>query len=319
MQVVAILGGLGSQMFKYAFYIALKEKSQHDCYIDTSFYNVPRQGMWNGYELEKIFNVTAPDINTMIDRYSNASGWYPARAIQYMTAKEKIIYYDRGIPVFYGKGYPNYNILQKIMLRYYKQRKKYIERHRQGPDVYPEGYAEIQNSAYFDEFDHRSDKYFNECQNLVRQAYEFPEFSDRKNSFYGEKMLGEISIAVHIRRSDHMFDNKKLFERGFFKRAVNHIKKLTDKEKRCWYFFSDDISWCITNKDELGFDDTDNVVPVDWNRTEESYKDMQLMSYCKHNIIPISSFSWWGYYLSKHEKKIVCAPHGYWTDAEYHF
>ena len=60
MKVVAILGGLGSQMVKYAFYLDVKKKCKDEkCYIDTTAFHSLK--MWNGYELERIFGIRDED------------------------------------------------------------------------------------------------------------------------------------------------------------------------------------------------------------------------------------------------------------------
>ena len=73
-----------------------------------------------------------------------------------------------------------------------------------------------------------------------------------------------------------------------------------------FFVFSDDVEW--TKKYFKGC----QFVIVDFNRENQSYIDMQLMSLCKHNIIANSSFSWWAAWLNQFRDKIVIAPK-FWT------
>jgi hypothetical protein len=77
-----------------------------------------------------------------------------------------------------------------------------------------------------------------------------------------------------------------------------------------FYIFSNDIEWCRANLQ------LKNVMFIDWNSDKESYKDMLLMSHCKHNIIANSSFSWWGAYLNMNPNKRVVAPSKWFKNSD---
>ncbi|MBR3606530.1 MAG: alpha-1,2-fucosyltransferase [Lachnospiraceae bacterium] len=126
-------------------------------------------------------------------------------------------------------------------------------------------------------------------------------------------MLEEIrqtnSVSIHARRSDLLFLNGHCYEHGFFKRSVNYIKK--NVKNPVFIFFTDEnsVGWCEENKKIFGIDTKqDQVRFVTWNKGTDSYRDMQLMAECKHNIFTESSFGFWGAFLNQNPDKITCAP-----------
>lgn len=319
MKVVAILGGLGSQMFKYAFYLQICDEAQ--CHIDTTSFLLNE--MWNGYELSRIFGISAPDIKDYwtaedIAHFKKAAINYKETGVQAMRKLEgnkRVISFLRG----YCYADPS-DVFLNLSCLIFNKIKRLIRHNKMEEDTYPRFFYKTKMvSFFFDEFNHTSDAYIGNgrMKERLRTIYRFPEFDDDRNALVGVKMGKMESVAVHVRRSDHMYDNVRLFETGYFRRAVLDIKDRVAAPS--FYIFSDEPEWCRTHGEQLGFEATDQVVVVDWNVGNDSYKDMQLMTYCKHNILSISSFGWWGYYLSPRENKLVYAPKGYWLEVPIHY
>jgi len=76
----------------------------------------------------------------------------------------------------------------------------------------------------------------------------------------------------------------------YYKKAAEKLLAIPDYPNKRFFIFSDDIPWCRKNVSELGFDlfpDAD-ITFIDFNKGENSFRDMQLMS---HGKIIISSNS----------------------------
>ena len=207
--------------------------------------------------MKKIFKINEPD-------------WR-----EYLSVKNKLILKNDGVEYpkecfktmvsMAGKSY--YNCLGSVLtistnapIHYfrYKMFKLYINRIRikkmvSGKIVnkYTKTIFDKDRNIYFDEFDHRSDQYIKDVKSVFKKIFQFPSLKGEQNKKIAYEMQKGNSVAIYVRRSDHMYDNADLIERGYFDKAVNSIKSNT-KEKLSFFVFSYDISWCKKNIHKLG-------------------------------------------------------------------
>ncbi len=157
-------------------------------------------------------------------------------------------------------------------------------------DVYLDGYW--QNELYFSDI----------REELLRDLTSISSMSEL-GVVYMEGIKKSNSVSLHVRRGNYLnLKNFNVLDINYYMKAVEYMRK--NVEKPTFYIFSDDLEWC---KNSLGF--LDNCIFVDSTKTE--IDDLKLMSFCKHNIIANSSFSWWGAWLNQNCKKTVIAPKGW--------
>lgn len=153
----------------------------------------------------------------------------------------------------------------------------------------------------------QSEKYFSDIKDQLIADFKFPAISDERNTALLEYINEINSISIHIRRGDYA-GGFPMLSKDYYDRAIHY---LTEYNRQCVFFvFSNDMVWAKENIC------AENVVFVDWNTGNESWKDMCLMAQCKHNIIANSSFSWWGAWLNKHKNKQVIAPKQWFYHAQ---
>lgn len=269
MKIVNILGGLGNQMFEYAMYLALKDAHpQEEIKVCTRSFG--GYGLHNGLEIQRIFGVELPE----------ASLW----------ELTKVAY-----PIF------NYKAWQ-VMNHYLPNRKSMT----MGTTAIPFDYSQVtrEDNAFYDGY-WQNEGNFKHVRNKILNAYTFPEFADERNVELAERLNSAISVSCHVRRGDYLKEpNMCVCTPSYYARALTLMNERVNP--KLYVIFSDDIQWCKENLSGLIGDR--EVVFVDWNKGEDSFRDLHLMTLCKHNIIANSSFSWWGAWLNQNEDKVVIAP-----------
>ncbi len=282
MKIVNIRGGLGNQMFQYAFAIALKAKyPQEVIYIDTQLYSFPLVKTFrgnnfyhNGYEVEKIFSNAKLPI----------ASWREVARVSYYI--------------------PNY-IMNRFARKILPKRSAEYIQPSYDAYIYDPLALETSNKSYFEGY-WFSPHFYDSCKQIILEVFQFRPFNTEENVKLGKKLALDNSVTIHIRRGD--FLNIPIFKDictlDYYIKAIEESKKHISNP--VFYIFSNDQSWCKDNlKEMLG---SNSVIYVDNNKGNESYRDMQLMSMARCNILANSSFSWWGAYLNQREDQIVFAP-----------
>lgn len=274
MIIVRAIGGLGNQMFQYAFYKMLKHYNQN-VLLDISDYDIHNHH--NGFELESVFKVKYFKANdSQIRKLS-----YDKKSVIYRTLK-KI-----------------FNIELTKRTEFNESLHEIIKFDEYKKDIYFNGYWQ-------------SEKYFIDISDDIKSDFKFKNDLDSNNSMLIDKLINEKTVSVHIRRGDYLKTKSFLgvCDINYYNEAINIIKQKVKNPQ--FIFFSDDIEWVKGN-----FKLEDKCHFVDWNKGKDSYKDMQLMSMCKHNIIANSTFSWWGAWLNENSNKIIICPKK-WSNDEKH-
>lgn len=162
----------------------------------------------------------------------------------------------------------------------------------------------IRGDTYLDGY-WMSEKYFLSIKDIIKGDFKIKLEKNDENIAIVNKIISTNSVSIHIRRGDYISNIKTYNFHGictldYYYKAIELIKDYVINPT--FFVFSDEPDWAKNNlkiKDIVYFID---------NNLENSYKDIILMSLCKHNIIVNSSFSWWGAWLNDNPDKIVVSP-----------
>ncbi|NNF02069.1 MAG: alpha-1,2-fucosyltransferase [Bacteroidia bacterium] len=272
MIIVKLTGGLGNQMFQYAAGRSLAEKHGADLKLDISNFQYVKN---RNYKLH-LFNIN--------ESFSTKEDVFDLVGSRAQFAIDKVF-------------------RTNFFIRAIRQKENY---YRQRLFHYDEDFFNLPDNSYLEGY-WQCEKYFQSIEEQLRKAFKFNSKLGVENEKLADKIRETVSVSIHVRRSDYFFNSKLhqvhgILRSDYYNKAINLIaEKYSDLEL---FVFSDDMEWV---KEFMHFDYPTTYVE---NNTEDqiAHQDMELMSYCDHNIIANSSFSWWSAWLNTNPQKMVVAP-----------
>lgn len=272
MIVVKPVGGLASQLHKYAIGKALADSYGVDLKLDLSWFkSIPdRDTPWE-FKLQKF------DIPIDIATTEDIASLKPNRLkIKSSYLLNKFFGLDMKFSTYSNDSFLEYDIFRALPA-----------------DVYLEG--EFVGYKYFEEL--KSD-----LQALTNYHHGSSVIMD--SHVLKIKENNRPTVSIHFRRGDFIsnqaaakFHNVCTDE--YYLKALSVMKKMIGDFDLV--VFSDEIEWVQAN---FSFKNFNNVSYV---KGLEDYQEFQLMGLCDHNIISNSGFSWFASWLNKNNN-IVIAP-----------
>ena len=206
-KIVKFLGGLGNQMFQYAFYLALQKHFKNVRADLTAF---KTYALHNGFELHTVFNIKLEEaspfeLNLLLPQ-NRKWIWRKLRRLYdtknaYWEEQPQFIYHD--------------TIFEQRKSRYYWGYWQHIE-------------------------------YINMVADKLRNHFQFPNIVDKQNTTLIRQVENRITVALHVRRGDYLTEPLLggICDEKYYDRAIAYMQERI--ESPLFVIFSNDIKWCQT-------------------------------------------------------------------------
>jgi hypothetical protein len=275
---INLQGGLGNQLFQFAFAYLLAKKNKMKLRFNVDLFK-DNYRVFRLNEFKEIRKLNIPVIKK-INFFSRLILLFELKIISILKLFKKNKYQNFFLfnkfffeinPFFFDKKIYNYNFKKNIII-----------------------------NGFF-----QTEKYFISERKLILKLLKFPKKKNLIFMNYYKKIKNSNSIAIHFRRGDYVNNigtenfHGNLSLTNYYSRTISYFKKHFKNSH--FFIFSDDLN---DAKNFFSIKDSKYTF-VEINSDIES---MCLMSMCKHFIIANSSFSWWAAWLCINQNKIICSP-----------
>ena len=289
---IKIKGGIGNQFFQYALGRKLSLLRNTNLYIDPDYDKTIPDWLW--------FNV-----QFRLNKYNT----------KYKIATDEEIHEIKDSKVeskLNKKLMYNFGLLSKIYRMFYWRyyRLTYFYSHVVNELThlkFDRKILKVKNNSYLDGYWPHY-QYFDDIRDVLLKDFQLKPKYETKDFIKKKTFINSLEnpVSIHFRRG---YANREwdlnyfgVLPLAYYEKAMKTIAERTNNP----YFliFSDDINWVKVNLK------TDyNIEYIDLGENSNTdYLEIQLISYCKHNIIANSSFSWWGAWLNENIDKLVITP-----------
>jgi hypothetical protein len=271
MIVIKLQGGLGNQMFQYAFARSLSVDTNIPFTIDITELEAGKDFIKERRYALSVFNIKPSILSRVKYYYFTLDKKYPRIASlgrKFRISIPKIVKQSSDLSIF---------------------------------DPLPW----IKDDVYLDGF-YQSEKYFLENQQTIKDDFKFKI----QLGNCAQKVINEItkteSVILQIRRGDYATNPKTqvhfgLTSKEYFEESIKYIESRGVNNIKL-FIISDDIEWC---KQNLSFSYPTQFVS---GPDIKDYEEIFIMNNAKHLVISNSTFGWWGAWLNNNKNKIVIAP-----------
>ncbi|MFK7935349.1 MAG: alpha-1,2-fucosyltransferase [Saprospiraceae bacterium] len=276
---IRLKGGMGNQMFQYAFGLRMARALGVELSLDLSILLDRARGkdfVYRNYDLD-IFNLESQFLLS-----PKWMSWLHApRSSRWSSFVRR--------QLANGKNYikePHFHVAEQLL-------------------------TAPQDETIYDGW-WQSGKYFEEIEEEIRKAFSFVYPIEEDSLSLLQEIQNTSSVCLNVRRTDFVKNaNLNTTDLSYFLRATEQMAEKVSHPH--FFIFSDDVAWCAENF-KLPFPTT--LVGHD-HKGIKFGNYMQLMIACQHFIIPNSSFAWWAVWLNQQPNKVVIAPKNWFNDAQY--
>jgi hypothetical protein len=289
MIVTRLDGGLGNQMFQYAYGFYLARRYDVPLRLDLGSYTAKPQ---HGYLLDR-FRISAeplrpPELERVPARYrpmsrEKESGWEKESGTFWLEPALRVLRTKGSWPLF----------------------PKRLRRHKEKPFGFHPRHLDPGDNRYLVGY-WQSEKFFSGCRPALLDEFQLRHRPSDATRRLGDELRQGNSLALHLRRGDYV--NHPETRRLYAQLDLDHYRGCIDHWCRSHrdphvYIFSNDPGWCRQR-----FDLPQPTQVIDHNTADTAHEDLWLIGQAKACIIANSTFSWWAAWLNRRPDATVYAP-----------